>query len=113
MGQLDMFGVASAYPHSAGHRGVDTSIEAASKVDARKSRKKKCYEDIIEHLRKCGAFGATTHELAYALKQYDYEYLQPRTSELSRPEIGRISYSGKRRMNSKGSSERVWVIANS
>ena len=96
------------YPHAAGHRRVDTSVEAAKKVDERKTRKLECYEAILAFLHMRGTEGATTHELTAALGQYDYDYLQPRTSELFK--LGKILDSGQRRKNAKGSTERVWIV---
>ena len=98
------------YPLVAGHRNAETSIEAAQKVDAKAGRKQRCYDAIVAHLRKCGAHGATTHELSLSLPDYDYAYIQPRTSELSSVEMNLITYRGERRKNAKGNSERVWVL---
>lgn len=101
----DLFTYTEHYPHRAGHRGIDTSIEAASKVDDNKSRKMQCYAIIIAQLKHAG--GLTTSELATRLIEYSYEYIQPRTAEMFK--LGMIQYRGERRKNSKGSTERVWV----
>ena len=95
------------YPHVAGHRRVDTSVEAAKKIDANKSRKMKCYQEVLAHLLRMGSYGATTHELERALAEYDYDYLQPRVTEMFK--LGKIFVSEQRRKNAKGNNERVWI----
>lgn len=105
MNEPDLFTHADRYPHVAGHRRVDTSVEAANKVDDNKSRKLQCYRDIKEQLK---IRGLTTSELADRLPNYSYEYIQPRTTEMFK--LGLTQYRGERRKNSRGSTERVWEV---
>ena len=64
-----------AYPHTPGHRGVATSVEAA---EALKPSAKFLQDRALEALRKKPM---TSWELAQALK-VPFESIQPRTSEL-------------------------------
>lgn len=78
----DLFGnaVSAEYPDSPGHRGVETSIEAADAVAPKLARLQRLALDAIA---RHGIAGLTTDELAEELK-LDRSSIQPRTSELSR-----------------------------
>lgn len=78
----------------AGHRRSVSSREAAKAVDRNQSFKEICYGLILAELRKLGEIGATSRELSESLN-IDYDYLQPRTSELKDQNL--IMASGARR----------------
>lgn len=105
MSALDLFGQSEPdrYPDAPGHRGVDTSIEAAESVAPKLGRLQKL---TLEAIKSRGAFGLTADEAAEVLEQDRYS-IQPRTSELRRK--GQIIDSGKRRRNATGKSAIVWV----
>ncbi|MFP5328876.1 MAG: hypothetical protein ACLGHC_01895 [Alphaproteobacteria bacterium] len=92
-----------AYPDAPGHRGVDTSIDAAESVAPKLGRLQKL---TLEAIKSRGAQGLTADEAAEVLEQDRYS-IQPRTSELRRK--GQIIDSGKRRRNATGKSAIVWV----
>lgn len=96
------------YPQTPGHRGIDTQIEAAKKVESG-ALKWKCYRDIKDYLERCGEMGATTYEMADMLN-YKHSFLQPRVSELLLKE--EIHYGGARRPNKDGNSARVYIFHN-
>jgi len=92
------------YPHVPGHRGVDTSMEAADKIAPKLGR----LQALSCHaIRLAGCNGATTHELCASLGM-PKDSIQPRLSEMKR--IGKIKDSGKRRRNASGVNAIVWVI---
>jgi len=94
------------YPKdSAGHRGVDTSIEGANHVNADLPRLQRLVRTAIAL---AGANGATGDEVAEAL-EWDRFRVRPRTSELRAQ--GKIVDSGRRRKNAvSGVSAIVWVL---
>lgn len=96
----------SGYPHSPGHRNVDTSVAAAEALKPRLGRLQRLVEATI---REAGENGLTADELASRLDMNRWS-IQPRTSELRR--MGRIGDSGTRRLNSTGKKAIVWVAAN-
>jgi hypothetical protein len=102
----DLFGhaVGAKYPDSPGHRGVETSIEAA---DALASRLGPLQSLTLDFIARRGAFGATSDECAAGLG-IDRGSVQPRTSELSRKEL--IVDSGLRRPNATGKRAIVWSL---
>lgn len=102
----DLFGhVARAmYPDSPGHRGVETSIEAA---DALASRLGPLQSLTLDFITLRGALGATSDECAAGLG-IDRGAVQPRTSELSRN--GLIVDSRLRRLNATGKRAIVWSL---
>ncbi len=93
----------SDYPHSPGHRGVDTSIAAARDLDLSVSRLQRI---ALRAIRAAGARGLTTNELAISVR-IDRDTIQPRTSELR--ERGLIRDSGARRCNANGKRAIVWI----
>lgn len=97
---------AEIYPNSPGHRGVDTSIEAAGAIARKLGRLQ-----TLTHKAICSAGynGATSHELCERLDMANTS-IQPRISELRR--MGRIKDSGQRRRNASGVSAIVWVENN-
>jgi hypothetical protein len=103
--ERDLFGhVASKYPHSPGHRGVETNIEAA---DSLASRLGTLQNLTLNFIARRGAFGATSDECTAGLG-IDRGSVQPRTSELSRK--GLIIDSGLRRRNGTGKRAIVWSL---
>jgi hypothetical protein len=102
----DLFGniAPSEYPDAPGHRGVETSIEAAAAVAPKLARLQRLALDAITRR---GAFGLTTDELAEHL-DLDRCSIQPRTSELSRK--GLIVDSGLRRFNATRKRAIVLVL---
>ena|SRR5690242_1064017 len=91
------------YPDVPGHRGVDTSIDAARSIGISASRLQRI---ALRAIRSAGARGLTTNELA-ARVRIDRDSIQPRTSELR--ERGLIRDSGARRLNANGKRAIVWV----
>jgi len=87
-----------------GHRGVETSIEAADHVAPHVARLQGLALDAIST---AGAQGLTTRELA-ALLEIDPASIQPRTSELRAER--RIIDSGRRRKNPSGVNAIVWTL---
>ena len=94
------------YPHSPGHRGVDTSIEAAGSIARKLGRLQAITHKAISLT---GHRGATSHELCDRLDIANTS-IQPRISELRR--MGRIKDSGQRRRNASGVSAIVWIENN-
>lgn len=91
------------YPHEPGHRGIDTSIEAAEAIEISAGRLQRL---ALRAIRAAGTRGMTTNELVAAVR-VSRDSIQPRTSELR--EMGFIRDSGARRRNSNGKSAIVWV----
>jgi hypothetical protein len=104
-GNDDLFDLSSPYPDSPGHRGVDTSIEAAADMAPKLGRLQKLAEQAIARAGECGL---TADELA-AVLGCDRYTIQPRTSELKRKGI--IADSKQRRLNASGKRAIVWVLA--
>ena len=93
----------NAYPGTPGHRGVDTSMEAATALAPKLGRLQKLAHEAI---RAADWLGLTADELAARLKIDRYS-IQPRTSELKRK--GLIRDSGQRRPNASGKQAIVWI----
>lgn len=91
------------YPHVPGHRGVDTSIEAAEAIEMSVGHLQRV---ALRAIRAAGSRGLTTNELVAAVR-IGRDSIQPRTSELR--EMGLIRDSGARRRNANGKSAIVWV----
>jgi hypothetical protein len=91
------------YPNVAGHRGVDTIIEAAEAITPKIGRLQRL---ALEAVRNAGARGLTSDETAEALHS-DRWSIQPRLSELKLK--GLVVDSGLRRRNSTGKNAIVWV----
>jgi hypothetical protein len=90
------------YPDTPGHRGVDTSIEAADAIAPHSGRLERM---VLFAIREVGDSGLTSEELADRLA-IDFGSVQPRTSELRRK--GLIEDRGARRPNRKGRRTIVW-----
>lgn len=97
------------YPDRAGHRGDDCSIEAADGVEARRGRKLKCYEMILDCLGHLPGRGMTSYEFCEYQRDFKHNYAQPRFSELFA--LGKIKKSGERRPNPDGNNSNVWILA--
>jgi DNA-binding MarR family transcriptional regulator len=91
------------YPNAPGHRGVDTSIEAAAAIAPKLGHLQKL---VLATIRDAKGYGRTCNELAKVLK-IDRSSIQPRTSELKLK--GLIEDSKRRRRNSSGVNAIVWV----
>ena len=93
------------YPDAPGHRGIDTSIEAANSIADKLGRLQKL---ALAGIEASGLCGCTTDELAERLEM-DRSSIQPRTSELRRK--GLVKDSKRRRKNASGKNAIVWVAA--
>ena len=93
----------SRYPDAPGHRGVDTSMEAADAISPDLGRLQRLAAMAI---CAAGDKGLTADELAARLKEARWS-IQPRTTELQRKGI--IRDSGLRRLNVTGKRAIVWV----
>jgi hypothetical protein len=91
------------YPDFPGHRGVETSVQAAQDLAPKLGRLQRVAEKAI---REAGGAGLTADELA-ARVGLDRWSIQPRTSELRRK--GVIRDSGLRRPNGTGKKAIVWT----
>lgn len=91
------------YPDSPGHRGVDTSVEAA---DAIAPRQVPLQRQVLRTIVAAGEYGATTNEIAAKL-EINRDSIQPRTSELRSKML--IMDSGERRKNANGKNAIVWT----
>jgi hypothetical protein len=92
------------YPDAPGHRGVDTSIEAAEAIVPKRGRLQRLAEATI---RAAGPDGLTADELAAQLRMERWS-IQPRTTERCRKGI--IRDSGRRRRNVTGKAAIVWIV---
>lgn len=93
------------YPNAPGHRGVETSIEAAEALAPKLGRLQSM---ALEAIREAGERGLTADELAARLR-LQRPSIQPRTSELRRR--GLIRDSGLRRANVTGKRAIAWTAA--
>lgn len=102
----DLFGheAPAEYPDAPGHRGVQTSMEAAEAVAPKCGRLQKL---TLEAIASRAAFGLTADECAEVLG-LDRWSIQPRTSELRKQ--ARIVDSGLRRRNATGKKAIVWTL---
>jgi hypothetical protein len=91
------------YPSAPGHRGVETSIEAAESIQEVSGHIRRT---VFGAIKKAGDMGLTAHELAVTLHM-ERTTCQPRTSELRI--LGKIKDSGQRRRNPNGKRAIVWV----
>ena len=94
----------ATYPYQPGHRGVETSIQAARMLSGALGRLQLL---VTAALVSAGTDGLTAHEAA-ALLRADKSAIQPRLSELRT--MGLIRDSGKRRKNASGKNAIVWVL---
>jgi len=92
------------YPDEPGHRGVDTSIEAADAIAPKCGRLQRM---ALAAITQAGWVGLTTDELTHRLGLERYT-IQPRTSELRL--MGKIIDSRQRRKNRTGKKAIVWIV---
>lgn len=90
------------YPDVAGHRGVDTSMEAAEGM----TKIGRLQRLALDAVRAAGVRGLTSDETAVTLNS-DRWSIQPRLSELKLK--GLVVDSGLRRRNSTGKNAIVWL----
>lgn len=93
------------YPNQAGHRGIDTSIEAAEVISKKADSIR---NDVLKALRECGR-PMTSHELAAYIGE-DYANVQPRLSELRAK--GLAVDTGLRGKTPNGKSCIKWGVKN-
>lgn len=93
----------NAYPDVPGHRGVETSMEAADEIATDCARLQSM---ALAAIRGAGSSGLTADELAAKLDMNRWS-IQPRTSELRAKRL--IGDSGQRRRNCTGKRAIVWV----
>lgn len=98
----DLFDLPS-YPDGPGHRGVETSVQAA---DAIAPNARSLQAKVLAAIRQAGGSGLTTNECCDRLG-FDRDSIQPRTSELRAKRL--IVDSGQRRRNASGKRAIVWV----
>ena len=91
------------YPNQPGHRGIDTSIEAAGVIAPAAGKLQRL---VLDAIAGAGLSGRTTDEVAGFL-DLSRTSVQPRTSELRRK--GLIRDSGVRRPNASRVRAIVWV----
>lgn len=91
------------YPSVPGHRGIETSIEAARSIELSTGHLQRV---ALKAIRNAGARGLTTNELVAAVR-INRDSLQPRTSELRAKRL--IRDSGFRRPNANGKLAIVWI----
>lgn len=91
------------YPDVPGHRGIETSVEAADAIVPAAGRLQKMAYGAI---RDAGSNGLTADELAATIGVSRWA-IQPRTTELRRKHL--ITDSGQRRLNVTGRRAIVWT----
>jgi hypothetical protein len=91
------------YPDTPGHRGIETSVEAADAIAPATGRLQTMAYGAI---RAAGPQGLTADELAAVINVSRWA-IQPRTTELRRKLL--ITDSGMRRRNVTGKRAIVWV----
>jgi len=92
------------YPDAPGHRGIDTSIDAADCVAPAVGRLQRV---VLAAIAAAGPQGRSTNEIADQLR-LDRGSIQPRTSELRSKRL--IADSGIRRRNANGKRAIVWTL---
>jgi hypothetical protein len=97
---MDLF----SYPHTPGHRSVDTSIAAAADIAPKQPRLQAM---VLSAVRLAGDRGLTTDECAVMLN-ISVLSARPRFSELR--VLGKIVDSGLRRLNCSGRHAVVWRL---
>lgn len=95
----DLFGDPSVAPGK-----TDTSREAAQAVQPKAATLR---AEVLAEIRRLGEVGGTPSEIA-ARTRIHLLNVRPRTTELKA--MGEIADSGKRRKNSRGKNEIVWVV---
>jgi len=103
---LDLFSWSPppAYPDVPGRRRVDTSIEAAEKIEGRAHTLRGLCLDVLRR----NPEGMTADEVAHELGE-SVLTIRPRMTELKR--MGRIVDSGVRRQNRSGRNAAVMKLA--
>lgn len=84
---------------------TDTSFEAACAIQPKASMIR---GRVLDQITRLGTLGATPSEIAPLIKEHLLN-VRPRCTELR--DAGEIKDSGKRRRNSRGKKEIVWVAA--
>lgn len=92
------------YPDAPGHRGIDTSIEAADRIAPHCGRLQRL---VLGAFEEAGENGLTAFELADHLELDRYS-VQPRCTELKVKKL--IHDSGERRLAPSGCKARVWRV---
>jgi hypothetical protein len=103
-GRMVLTGDGSDYPNKPGHRGVETSAEAAEALMPHLGRLQSL---TLDQVVAAGWYGRTANELA-AVTGIPREAIQPRTTELKLK--GKIVDSGRRRANANGKRAIVWTL---
>lgn len=96
----DLFTYSERYPNSPGHRGVDTSIEAAKRI---KPRVPALHSLMIRHI----GLGATNDELS-AATGIKNSTVSGRLREMVL--LGKIYASDERRAGKSGVKQIVWKV---
>ena len=104
-GTDDLFDLSNPYPHSPGHRGIDTSIEAAADLAPSLGRMQRL---VTQAIREAGESGLTSDEAAESAGLNRYT-VRARTAELRALKV--IVDSKQRRLNVSGKRARVYVLA--
>jgi hypothetical protein len=93
-----------SFPQSPGHRGVETSVQAAERIAPSAAR---LQEAVLTAVTNAGPAGITVVEMAtrYSL---DRMSVQPRFSELRA--LRKIADSGLRRKNPSGVNAICWTL---
>lgn len=97
------------YPHHPGHRGQDTSMEAAEALSKSLARQQRLVNIAVQEATICGADGkngCTTIQAANSLG-LDHHSVGKRISELK--QMGLVVDSGQRLKNPSGRNARVWI----
>ena len=92
-----------SYPHSPGHRGVDTSIEAARLV----KNVSELHQAILDAIADAGPM--TDYELAAHIG-IEFRKVQPRRSELAAMSPAKVIDSGVRRKTPYGRNAIAWKL---
>ena len=90
------------YPLTAGYKENSTSKEAAEKIDSRSTNLR---TECLKIVKRKGNYGATPEEVAEILSESILS-IRPRFTELKLLQY--IIDSGDRRINSFGSTTKVW-----
>lgn len=97
------------YPEYPGHRGQDTSIEAAEALSPYLNRLQKLVHSAVDEATE-RRDGCTTIEAANALGR-DHHEVGKRITELQQK--GSVKDSGRRRLNPSGRKASVWITVKS
>ncbi|HEX2114214.1 MAG TPA: hypothetical protein VHM01_07395 [Alphaproteobacteria bacterium] len=100
---MNLFELARRYLRSPGHRGVQTSAQAAAKTAPRLTA---AHRRIIALLTQHPA-GLTADEIAQHLG-WAVLFARPRVTELNK--LGKIVATGEKRRNVSGMNAKVWRV---